>query len=108
MRPHLPSPALFFVLSTLPIIKGSDTNAKAERVLLEDVHDAVGDLVELIKTYKNKNTFAQVLMSSLFKQRQEEAEAVVDSAISLLQVSTLPCYASIIVLWLKSSMGCGQ
>lgn len=55
--------------------------------MIQDVHDAVADLVELIKTYKSKNKLSQVLMSTLFKQRQEEANAVIDSAISRLQVN---------------------
>lgn len=43
--------------------------------------------MELIKTYQSKNQLAQVMTSSLFQRRQEEAEAVIDSAISRLQVS---------------------
>lgn len=57
--------------------------------MLEDVNDAIGDLVEIIKTYKGKNKISQVLMSSLFKQRQDEAEAIIDRAISRLHVRNL-------------------
>ncbi|CBJ30083.1 putative CTR1-like protein kinase/ leucine rich repeat-containing protein [Ectocarpus siliculosus] len=61
--------------------KGGDTNSEVERALLEEVHDAVSDLVDLIKTYQNKNKLSKVLMSTLFKRRQEELDAVVDKAI---------------------------
>lgn len=59
--------------------------------MLEDVKDAVGDLLDIIKTYKSKNKISQVLMSSLFRQRQDEAEAVIDRAISRLHVSVMDC-----------------
>lgn len=55
--------------------------------MMEDVHDAIFDLVELIKTYKSKNRLSQLLMSTLFRRRQDEMGAVVDRAILSLQVS---------------------
>ncbi|CAM9121323.1 unnamed protein product, partial [Ectocarpus sp. 13 AM-2016] len=61
--------------------KGGDTSTEEERVLVEEVHDAVSDLVELIKTYQNKSKLAQVLTSTLFKRRQDELNAVLDRAI---------------------------
>lgn len=45
--------------------------------------------MELIKTYQSKNALSKVLMSTLFKRRQEEADAVIDRAISRLHVSEL-------------------
>ncbi|CBJ27854.1 conserved unknown protein [Ectocarpus siliculosus] len=51
------------------------------RVLMEEVHDAVSDLVELIKTYQNKSKVGKVLTSTLFKRRQGELNAVIDRAI---------------------------
>lgn len=68
--------------------QGDRAYAEAERVLLDDVREAIEDLVEVIQTYKAKNKFSKVLMSTLFKRRQEEAEAVIAMAISRLQVST--------------------
>lgn len=56
-------------------------------MLIEDVHEAIFDLVELIKTYKSKNKLSKVLMSTLFKRRQDELDAVVDRAIVRLQVT---------------------
>ncbi|CAM9478389.1 unnamed protein product, partial [Ectocarpus fasciculatus] len=61
--------------------KGGDTSTEEERVLMEEVHDAVSDLVELIKTYQNKSKLAQVLTSTLFKRRQDELNAIMDRAI---------------------------
>ena len=58
-------------------------------MFIEDVRDAVGDLVEIIKTYKSKGRISQVLTSTLFKRRQEEAEAVIDAAVCRLQVSAV-------------------
>lgn len=54
--------------------------------MLEDVRDSMEELVGVIKTY-NKSRLSQVIMSSLFKTRQEEAEAVITMTIARLQVS---------------------
>ena len=69
--------------------QGGVRNTEAERVLIEEVRDAVADLVELIKTYQSKNKLSQLLTSTLFKRRQEELDAIVDSTILHLQVSGL-------------------
>ncbi|CAM9883869.1 unnamed protein product [Ectocarpus fasciculatus] len=61
--------------------KGGDTSTEEERVLIEEVQDAVSDLVELIQTYQNKSRLGQVLTSTLFKRRQNELNAVLDRAI---------------------------
>lgn len=53
---------------------------------MEDVRDAVSDLVDIIKTYQSKGRLSQVVMSTLFKRRQDEAEGVIDAAISRLHV----------------------
>ena len=55
---------------------------------MENVYDAVEDLVQLIKTFESKNRLVQIFTSSLFKRRQEEAEALIDRAVMQLQVST--------------------
>lgn len=68
-------------------IQGEDTVGEVARVLIEDVNDAIFDLVELIKTYQSKKKLSKVLMSTLFKRRQDELDAVVDRAIVRLQVS---------------------
>ena len=60
----------------------------AERYLLEDVHDSVSDLVGIMQTYNAKGRISRLFMSTLFKRRQEEAEAVLNRAISRLQVSS--------------------
>lgn len=69
------------------VVQGGDTNSAVERVLVQEVHDAVSDLVDLIKTYQSKNRLSKVLTSTLFKRRQEEMDAVVDRAILHLHVS---------------------
>eukprot|EP00752_Nemacystus_decipiens_P018469 g16559.t1 len=66
--------------------KGGDTTEATARVLIEDVHDAIFDLVELIKTFQSKNKLSKVFLSTLFKRRQEELDAVVDRAITRLQL----------------------
>lgn len=75
------------------IYQGSETSTEAERVLVEDVFDAVEDLVELIKTFESKNRLSQIICSSLFKRRVEEAEALIDSTIVRLQVRLAKWYA---------------
>ncbi|CAB1116130.1 unnamed protein product [Ectocarpus sp. CCAP 1310/34] len=66
--------------------KGGDTSTEEERVLMEEVHDAVSDLVELIKTFQNKSKLGRVLTSTLFKRRQDELNAVIDRAVWGLHV----------------------
>ncbi|CAN0262805.1 unnamed protein product [Ectocarpus sp. 4 AP-2014] len=56
------------------------------RGLMDDVHDAIFDLVELFKTFQSKNKPSKLLRSTLFKQRQNELDAVVDRAIMHLQL----------------------
>ena len=53
------------------------------------MHDAISDLVELIKTFQSKNKLSQLFLSTLFKRRQDELDAVVDRAIMRLQVSSV-------------------
>ena len=55
--------------------------------MIEDVHDAIFDLVELIKTYQSKNKLSKVLISTLFRRRQDEMGEAVERAILNLQVS---------------------
>lgn len=57
--------------------------------MIEDVHGAIFDLVELIKTYQSKNKLSRLFTSTLFKGRQDELDAVVDRAIMRLQVGGL-------------------
>ncbi|CAM9416640.1 unnamed protein product [Ectocarpus fasciculatus] len=68
------------------VAKGGDTMGEAARVLLEDVRDTIFDLVELIKTFQSKNKLSKLLLSTLFKRRQDELDAVVDRAIMRLQL----------------------
>ena len=67
--------------------QGGDTMGEAARVLIEDVHDAIFDLVELIKTFQSKHKLSKLFLSTLFKRRQDELDAVVDRAITRLQVT---------------------
>ncbi|CAM9539627.1 unnamed protein product, partial [Ectocarpus fasciculatus] len=68
------------------VFKGGETTGEAARVLIEDVHDAIFDLVELITTFQSKNKLSKLFLSTLFKRRQEELDAVVDRAIIRLQL----------------------
>lgn len=58
----------------------------ATEFLLNDVRESVGDLVQFIHMYRGMNRVAKITMSSLYKRRQEEAEAVINTAITRLQV----------------------
>ncbi|CAN0158219.1 unnamed protein product, partial [Ectocarpus sp. 4 AP-2014] len=66
--------------------KGGDTTGEAARILIEDVHDAIYDLVELMKTFQSKSKLSKLCLSTLFKRRQDELDAVVDRAIMRLQL----------------------
>ena len=61
----------------------------AEQYLLEDVYDSVSDLVGVMQTYNAKGNISRLFVSTLFKRRQEEAEAVLNRAISRSQVSSM-------------------
>lgn len=73
------------VISVVAWQGGEETN-EAGRVLLDEVKYAVDTLLQVIQTYNSKNKVTQVLTSSMFKTRQEEAEHVINAAISRLQV----------------------
>ncbi|CAM9241803.1 unnamed protein product [Scytosiphon promiscuus] len=66
--------------------RGGDTMGDAARVLIEEVHEAIVDLVDLIRTFQSKNKLSKAFMSTLFKRRQDELDAVVDRAILRLQL----------------------
>lgn len=71
----------------------SKPSARAEREFVEDVREAIADFVGLIKTYKSKNKLSKVLTSSLFRRRQEEADAAIHRALTRLNVSF--CHTSL-------------
>lgn len=66
--------------------QGGNTIEQTARVLIEDVHNAIHDLVELLKTFQSKIKLSKMFLSTLFKRRQEELDAVVDRASMRLQV----------------------
>lgn len=74
------------------VIQGGDTVGEVARDLIEEVHAAVFDLMELIRAFQSKNKLSKVFMSTLFKRRQEELDAVVDRAVMRLQVSGVVTY----------------
>lgn len=55
--------------------------------MIDGVHDAISDVLELIKTFQSRNKLSKLFLSTLFKRRHEELNAVVDRAITRLQVS---------------------
>lgn len=69
-------------------VQGGETTTAEQRDLIEEVHYAVEDLVELIMTYQSKNKLSKVLMSTSFKRRQDDLEAAIDRALGRLQVSS--------------------
>lgn len=66
--------------------QAEETIGEAERVLLDDVRDSVGDLVAVMQAWKSKNAISKVFTSTLCKRRQEEAEDAIKEAVSRLQV----------------------
>lgn len=93
---RLTQPRVLFLLTKHTLLTSSDISVviwqggeetnEAGRVLLDEVKHAVDTLLQVIQTYSSKNKIAQVLTSSMFKKRQEEAEHVINAAISRLQV----------------------
>ncbi|CAM9992093.1 unnamed protein product [Scytosiphon promiscuus] len=66
--------------------KREGTIGAAARVLIEEVYAAIVDLTDLIRTFQSKNKLSKAFMSTLFKRRLEELDAVVDRAILRLQL----------------------
>lgn len=66
--------------------KAEGRDGDATRVLLEDVHDSIADMVQIIQSYRSKNMVSRVFVSSLFKKRQEEAEESINACLQRLQV----------------------
>lgn len=73
--------------------------------MIEDVHGTIFDLVELIRTYQSKNRLSQLFMSTLFRRRQEELDAVVDRAIMRLQVGGVPYFAQLRTRYCRCVLG---
>lgn len=57
-------------------------------IMIENVQGAIGDLVDLIKTFRSKNKITQVVVSTLFKRRMDETQAVINDSCSELMVSS--------------------
>lgn len=68
-------------------VQGGEARTAEQRDFIEEVHYAVEDLLELIKTYQSKNRLTKVLMSTSFKRRHSDLEAAIDRALGRLQVS---------------------
>ncbi|CAM9240971.1 unnamed protein product, partial [Hapterophycus canaliculatus] len=62
-----------------------DTIGQETLVLVQEVHEAISDLLGLIKTFQSKNKLSKLFLSTLFRRRQEELDAVVDRVIVRLQ-----------------------
>lgn len=69
-------------------VQVGETTTAEQRDLIEEVHYAVEDLVELIMTYQSKNKLSKVLMSTSFKRRQDDLQVAIDRALGRLQVSS--------------------
>lgn len=61
-------------------------DGEVERILLEDVQESIEDMLQIMRSYKSKNTVSKVFVSTLCKRRQDEAEAAINSAVQRLQV----------------------
>ena len=72
--------------SVLKRQQDGDSIGEAKRHVIEDVRDAIADLIDIIKTYRSGNRLRQVLTSSVFKRREEEANLAIDRAVTLLNV----------------------
>lgn len=94
-----PFPDLGLYPTTLSFDQGGHTIGEEARRMIEDVHGAIFDLVQLIKTFQSKNKLSRLLTSTLFKQRQEELDAVVNQAIMRLQVIGIQPFAQLRSRW---------
>lgn len=80
--------------TALPRSQGGDKIGEESRILVEAVHEAISELVELIKTFQNQNKLLRLLTSTLFKKRQAELNAAVDRAIAQFQVGNVRSWRS--------------
>ena len=72
-------------------VEDTDSSRGMKRMLIENVQDAIGDMLGLIRTYNSKKRITQVVVSTLFKRRMEETDAVINQTFADLMVS--PCCA---------------
>lgn len=71
------------------LLKAEGRDGEATRVLVDDVHDSIADMVQIMQSYRSKNMLSRVFVSSLFKKRQEEAEESINACVQRLQVQAL-------------------
>lgn len=57
--------------------------------LLDDVRESIEDLVHLFQSYHCMKGVSKVVMSSIIKRRQEDAEVAINMAVNRLQVGTI-------------------
>eukprot|EP00904_Undaria_pinnatifida_P006344 jgi/Undpi1/283/HiC_scaffold_1.g00279.m1 len=66
------------VLGKIDNVEDTDSSRGMKRMLIENVQDAIGDMLGLIRTYNSKKRITQVVVSTLFKRRMEETDAVIN------------------------------
>lgn len=76
-------------------IEDNDASREMKGMLIENVQEAIGDLVDLIKTFRSKNKITQVVVSTMFKTRMDETQAVINQTFSELMVSSAALSTSI-------------
>ena len=85
-RVSQPSPQLEHGAS----LQDNSSNGEAPLHAFDDVRDAIAHLVDLIKAYQNRKKLLKVFTSSVFKRREEEANAAIDRAVLRSNVRN-PC-----------------
>ena len=53
-------------------------------MIIEDVRDSIQNQMVIMTTYKNKGKLPQIMVSTMYKRRQDEAEAAVQAGIVCL------------------------
>lgn len=62
------------------LLQATEHDATTKRLALEAVKEAVAGMVEIVQSYKNKHFVSEVILSSLLRRRQKEADAAILAA----------------------------
>ena len=68
-------------------VADTDASRDLKRMVIQIVQVAISDVVGLIKTYRSKKRITQVVVSTLFHRRMEEADEVIKQTFADLMVS---------------------
>lgn len=102
MEASVTAPFALLYIAQIDDVKDTEASREIKRMLIGDVQDAIGDMLDLIRTYSSKRRITQVVVSTLFKRRMDETEAVINQTFADLMVSS-SCAVSLLNYCMRPS-----